>query len=447
MKVLLLSTNTLPASPAGPAYVAGAALRAGHTVEVFECLFAQDLAGELRTHIARFSPDIIGISIRLVHGYVIDESAPFNTRHLDLRVRVKEVVDCVRQATSVPIVLGGPGFNYYARDWLEYLDLDYGIRGEADFSFPLYLKRLEQGGDLTTVPGCVFRRDGQIHKVPREQVENLDETAFPAYELFDLDQYAKHGISPAILTKRGCAFRCTYCPYRSLEGPRYRLKSPGRVVDEIKHIQQVKNPKMIMFCENNFNAPKRHAEAICREILTRKLQVTWGTGDLRPMGISDDFCRLLKDSGCGYVNLSVESGSESMLKDMRRGYTAADVRQSFACLEKSGIPFGASLMISAPGENPKTVAESLALIDRYSIPSDTWVTIGICLWTHRQEVLTEARRAGQLQDDRQLFVGANYLSPELPKEYMVQLIETLKSKKGYSVQVNKPYAEYLEAKA
>jgi radical SAM superfamily enzyme YgiQ (UPF0313 family) len=447
MKVLLLSTNTLPASPAGPAYVAGAALRAGHTVEVFECLFAQDLAGELRAHIARFSPDIIGISIRLVHGYVIDESAPFNTRHLDLRVRVKEVVDCVRQATSAPIVLGGPGFNYYARDWLEYLDLDYGIRGEADFSFPLYLKRLEQGGDLTTVPGCVFRRDGQIHKVPREQVENLDETAFPAYELFDLDQYAKHGISPAILTKRGCAFRCTYCPYRSLEGPRYRLKSPGRVVDEIKHIQQVKNPKMIMFCENNFNAPKRHAEAICREILTRKLQVTWGTGDLRPMGISDDFCRLLKDSGCGYVNLSVESGSESMLKDMRRGYTAADVRQSFACLEKSGIPFGASLMIGAPGENPKTVAESLALIDRYSIPSDTWVTIGICLWTHRQEVLTEARRAGQLQDDRQLFVGANYLSPELPKEYMVQLIETLKSKKGYSVQVNKPYAEYLEAKA
>lgn len=447
MKVLLLSTNTLPASPAGPAYVAGAALRAGHTVEVFECLFAQDLAGELRAHIARFSPDIIGISIRLVHGYVIDESAPFNTRHLDLRVRVKEVVDCVRQATSAPIVLGGPGFNYYARDWLEYLDLDYGIRGEADFSFPLYLKRLEQGGDLTTVPGCVFRRDGQIYKVPREQVENLDKTAFPAYELFDLDQYAKHGISPAILTKRGCAFRCTYCPYRSLEGPRYRLKSPGRVVDEIKHIQQVKNPKMIMFCENNFNAPKRHAEAICREILTRKLQVTWGTGDLRPMGISDDFCRLLKDSGCGYVNLSVESGSESMLKDMRRGYTAADVRQSFACLEKSGIPFGASLMIGAPGENPKTVAESLALIDRYSIPSDTWVTIGICLWTHRQEVLTEARRAGQLQDDRQLFVGANYLSPELPKEYMVQLIETLKSKKGYSVQVNKPYAEYLEAKA
>ena len=93
-----------------------------------------------------------------------------------------------------------------------------------------------------------------------------------------------------------------------------------------------------MFCENNFNAPKKHAEAICREIIYRKLDVQWGTGDLRPMGITDDFCRLLKDSGCSYVSLSVESGSDTMLRRMQRGYSAEDVRRSFACLEKAGIP-------------------------------------------------------------------------------------------------------------
>ena len=48
--------------------------------------------------------------------------------------------------------------------------------------------------------------------------------------------YQHKGISPGILTKRGCAFRCTYCPYRALEGPRYRLKSAARVVDEIEQI-------------------------------------------------------------------------------------------------------------------------------------------------------------------------------------------------------------------
>jgi len=220
------------------------------------------------------------------------------------------------------------------------------------------------------------------------------------------------------------------------------LKSPARVVDEIEHVQRLKNPKMFMFCENNFNVPKSHAEAICREIIARKLDIHWGTGDLRPVGISDDFCQLLKDSGCSYVNLSVESGSARMLQTMQRGYRVDDVRKSLVCLEKAGIPFGASLMIGAPGESPATVAESLALIDSFSISLGTWVTAGICLWTPRQEVLATARQDGQWSDDQSLFDAANYLSPELPRSFMEELIHDLRSKKGYSVQVNQPYVGY-----
>jgi len=441
MKVLIVSANTLPASPTGPAYVAGAALRAGHTVEVFECLFAQDVPSELIQHIQHFQPDVVGVSIRLVHGYIIDETAPYNTRHLDLRKNVLQVVNAIRQATSAAIILGGPGFNYYAADWLEYLNLDYGIHGEADFSFPLYLERLESGGDLTSIPGSVYRANGRICKTPRDKVKNLDETSMPAYELFDLARYRELGISPGIMTKRGCAFLCNYCPYRSLEGKTYRMKSPSRVVDEIAQVQQ--DPEqMIVFCENNFNSPRHHAAAICREILDRKMKVRWGTGDLRPLGITDDFCCLLRDSGCGFVNLSIESASDTMLQRMQRGYTRADVLQSLETLERSGIPYSASLMIGAPGETPQTVAESVKVLDQYPIPLGTWMTVGVCLWTPRQKVLVEARQVGQLTDDRMLFEGINYLSPELPRNYMEELIGSLRTRSGLSVQVNQPYAGY-----
>ncbi len=93
MKVLIISSNTLPFSPSGPAYVAGAALNAGHTVEVFDCLFAKDVLRELDEHLTRFNPDVIGISIRLVTGDIIDESAEFNTRRFDVRPQVKDMVD------------------------------------------------------------------------------------------------------------------------------------------------------------------------------------------------------------------------------------------------------------------------------------------------------------------------------------------------------------------
>jgi hypothetical protein len=74
MRVFIISFTTMHAAPSGPAYVAGAALAAGHTVEVFDSLFAQDLNG-LEEQISRFAPRVIGISIKFVNGDVVDESA------------------------------------------------------------------------------------------------------------------------------------------------------------------------------------------------------------------------------------------------------------------------------------------------------------------------------------------------------------------------------------
>ncbi len=99
-------------------------------------------------------------------------------------------------------------------------------------------------------------------------------------------------------------------------------------------------------------------------------------------------------------------------------------------------------MIGAPGETPETIHETLDLLDRHPIPEGTWMTLGVCLWTPRQAILTEARQAGQLQDDRMLFVGANYLSPDLSRPYMEDLIDRLRRKEGLSLQVNQPYAGY-----
>jgi len=76
-KVLIISSNSLPAAPSGPAYIAGAVRQAGHEVQVFERLFAANLADELSAILHDFQPDVIGLSIRLVFGDELDSEAPF----------------------------------------------------------------------------------------------------------------------------------------------------------------------------------------------------------------------------------------------------------------------------------------------------------------------------------------------------------------------------------
>lgn len=438
MKVLIISSNTLPASPSGPAYVAGAVRQAGHEVTVFESLFAADPASELLAVLKRQRPDVAGISIRLVHGDVLDSSAPLGTRHIDLRPRVKDMVDVIHQNSDARIVLGGPGFNYYARDWLDYLDVDYGIRGEGEEAFPLYLQRLADGGDVYSAPGCVFRKDGSFYAVPPRLVEDLNGTALPAYDLFDLERYAQHKITPALLTKRGCVFACTYCPYSKLEGKHYRLKSPDRVLAEVRYTLQHTSNRRIMFCDNSFNVPRQHAQALCHAFMDERLDFGWGTGDLKPIGVTDDFCHLLEDSGCFYVNLAIESASATMLRRMKRGYTVQQVHESLEALSRSKIPFGASLMFGAPGETPETISETLDVLSHYHIPSGVWVTLGVYLWTEYQDIVAEVHRAGFLRNDDELFSGAIYLSPDLPKHYLEELLATLRARPGYQVQFNKP---------
>ncbi len=443
MKVLMISSNTLPgASPSGPAYVAGAIRQAGHTVDVYESLFAADVSSSLAAKLNHFQPDVVGISIRLVHGDQLDASAPLGTRHIDLRPPVKEMVEAIRQNSDARIVLGGPGFNYYARDWLDYLGVNYGIRGEGEESFPLFLERLADGGDMASVPGAVFRKDGRIEAVPPRRVKDWEHMALPAYDLFDMEKYAEYKIDPAIFTKRGCAFACTFCPYSKLEGKRYRLKSPERVLAEIRHIRRHTTSRRVMVCDNSFNVPRQHAEDLCRAFIGEQLDFSWGSGDLKPIGVTADFCRLLEDSDCFYVNLALESASATMLQRMRRGYTVRQVRAALDALSRSKIPFGASALFGAPGETPETIAETLAVLSDYHFPNGVWVTLGIYMWTDYQDIVAEARQTGLLKDDKELFSGAVYLSPGLPKSYLKELLVTLRAKPGYKVQFNKPSEQW-----
>jgi hypothetical protein len=99
-------------------------------------------------------------------------------------------------------------------------------------------------------------------------------------------------------------------------------------------------------------------------------------------------------------------------------------------------------MFGAPGETPETISETLSVIDRYQVPDGVWVTIGICLWTSHQKVLEDARFDDQIGNNQDLFSSVNYVSPGLPKEYMIELVESLNLKENYTVQVNKLYADY-----
>jgi radical SAM superfamily enzyme YgiQ (UPF0313 family) len=266
--------------------------------------------------------------------------------------------------------------------------------------------------------------------VNREFIDDLDATPFPAFHLFDLERYVELGAFPALSTQRGCSFCCSYCPRSVLEGTQYRLKSAKRVVDEVQHIEKTAKVNMFYLADNTFNFPISHAEGICSELINRNVGMEWTTDCLVPLGMTEGFCHLLKDAGCTLAILAVESGSAKILKNMNRRYSPEDIREATENLEKVGLPVCITLLLGGPGETSETISETIDLLDSLPEAQMTLVTIGLAL-EHHMGILADARRDGQLREDSALFEGAYYLSPDLSKSYIEELVDYIREKPNW----------------
>jgi radical SAM superfamily enzyme YgiQ (UPF0313 family) len=297
----------------------------------------------------------------------------------------------------------------------------------------MYLEALEASDGINRIPGCVFRENGKITEVPLEPVDDLDATPFPAFELFDIEAYRRLGTFPAIFTKRGCSFHCTHCPRNALEGSRYRLKSPARVIAEIEKARSAGDVNMFYFIDNLFNFPLQQAREICEELVERKTGIAWTTDSITPLGVTEDFCRLMKKSGCVTVCLAIEHGSAAMLERMKRGYTTEHIREAAANIKKAGIPYLITLLLGGPGETPDTIREAMELVDDLPAPEFVLATVGIGLEPNLG-MIADAIRDEQLEDESELFEGKSYLSPALSEEYLKELTAELGAKESWVVQ-------------
>ena len=152
MRILLVSANREhlpdPIFPLGLAYVAGAVQKAGYEVDVADLCFGRHPLEELRAQVARFQPQVIGLSLRNV-----DNAAyPLTVDYLALH---RKVVDALHDASNAPVVLGGSGFSILPQAYMHELDGDWGIAGEGERVFVALLQALENGRDPSAIAGVI----------------------------------------------------------------------------------------------------------------------------------------------------------------------------------------------------------------------------------------------------------------------------------------------------
>jgi len=413
MRVLLVSSNQerrpYPVAPLGICLLAER-LRERHEVKVFDGMFEDP--SSLRATVEAFEPDAVGLGVRNIEDPVMERHRSYLDDVLHSFVRP------IRASTSAPLVLGGSGFSLFPDQMLARFEADFGLVGEAEQSLPNLIDDLESGARTA--------RDG-AQALESESIDvGLGELEIGPSKIerwIDFSSYQARSTYP-VQTKRGCARRCIYCNYPSIEGSTFRLRSPDAIVAEIAEVsERFDGAVTFEIVDSVFNAPPGHAEAICRALIARNLGVKLRAMGINPKGLTTELLSLMQRAGFVQIHCSPDTASPAMLSRMGKGFSREALEAAAINIREAGMPTMWFMLIGGPGETEETFRETLDFTDRFVDPVDMvdfWAGLRIY---PRTDLHARSVGEGVVDRDDDLFEPRYYVSAELGRARCKQLIE------------------------
>lgn len=374
MRILLVSPNraSFPyrVTPLGLLYLAAALKRHGHEAILTDLMFSKAPLDDLSRQLTAFRPNLVGISLRNVDSVASKEKSSLSF--------YAECVETVRRATRAPLVLGGPGLTAFTETFMDRLRPDYALAGDAIRSFPMLLRKLEQAEDPSQVPGLAWFDGDELRQNPPDYVQDPGELPHQAIELIDYRQYMRNRAMFGIVTQRGCPHNCIFCDERRICGPGLRFRAVKLVVDEIEHIRQRTGMKYFAFADPAFNCNRAHMVGVLRELLRRGLDIRFQC-ELNPLNQDEEVVSLLARAGCIGVDFTCDTGSESMSRNLEKGFSPKTALKVAGLYARHEIPYTAGFLLGGPGENRETVAETIAFAEALPGPRVVYFSVGLTI--------------------------------------------------------------------
>jgi anaerobic magnesium-protoporphyrin IX monomethyl ester cyclase len=268
---------------------------------------------------------------------------------------------------NAKVFVGGGIVSSTPKSLVSVAQADVGIIGEGEATILELIDAYEFGNPLKNVPGIVFCEGREVIQTERRSdIENLDALPFPAWDLFNINdtycRYPSHRSflkakrTASIYTSRGCPFQCTFCYTEKA----VRQRSIQNVIDEIQDLKERFCVRYINFADDLFVVKKKRTIEFCQAMIDQKVNIKWSaTG--RCNIIEKDFLKMLKAAGCDHMGLGIESGSDKVLKEIKKSQTPEQIVNAVRMVQEAGITPGGTFILGLPPETKETFKETVEL--------------------------------------------------------------------------------------
>ncbi len=313
-----------------------------HEVAVLDMRLENDLEGML----ARFAPDLVAVTALTTEVYAAQ--------------RVLEAVKAF--AEDIFTAVGGYHATLIPADfYLPYVDAI--CLGEGECVFPQLIEAVSAGRTLRDVPNLIWRdRDGRFvdngRTIPRL---DMDALPLPRRELVSEYRPAYFWLfdhpNSAVVTSRGCPYRCNFCSVWQFYGGRVRQMSAERVVEELRAVPG----KSVTFVDDNFLMDHRREAVIADRIRAEGLQRRYGM-ECRTDSIvrHPELVEQWVDVGLHMVLLGLEAASDRMLEHVNKKTSSRVNDEAIRILQANGVTIWGAFLV-----DPDWSAEDFKILRDY----------------------------------------------------------------------------------
>ena len=334
-------------------YAAGV-LEQSHEVRLVDAQARKWDLKSVLVDVKQYAPDIV----------VVDTNFASLNNDLDISSHIKE-------ATGAITVIVGPPVAQYSARILSHPGIDIAVKYEYDITLRELAKAIELGLDYSQVAGISYMKNGTLVENPLRPFthnDDLDQIPFVSKvyhnHLNIKDYFLSSSLYPLvqIFTGRGCPNQCTFCSWPSnLMGRNYRVRSVSNVLDELSWIQDNLNVKEVFFEDDTFTISKDRVLEFCNGYLRRGLDLPWSC-NARVNTLDLETMKAMKKANCRLLITGYESGSEEILKNIKKGTTLQQMQDFARNAKKARLMVHGDFIIGLPGETKETIILTKTMI-------------------------------------------------------------------------------------
>jgi radical SAM superfamily enzyme YgiQ (UPF0313 family) len=336
-----------------------------HAAEVLDANVLRMGAGAVAGHCADTRPGCIGFSATtLAYPYAVDAARLVREKCPSVKILIG---GAHAQSDPEGILAENPGL------------FDFVCHGEGELALEMLLDHLESGRPPERLAGWAFADGGRVVSAPPAPIpEDLDMFGHPA-EIVP-PEWVPHYHEKVLacrkrpmftmMSSRGCPYRCAFCStpakFRTMYQGRMRFHSIDWVIRELEILEKRLGVREVNFVDDTFNVDRRRVMAFADRMRESGIAIEWAC-NFEAHVADRELMAAIRKAGCWSIMIGGESGSDAMLKSIRKGVTTDQLLKVARWAHEEHVVSRFSFIIGLPGETAGTIAETVDLVRKSDI--------------------------------------------------------------------------------